>query len=149
MGSSKIVFVGAVAVIIGLFGYGIKSAEKKSADIAIAHAYRLQAKSLAEQGLQVAARQLPRKVRDLRNKKAPEKDSKAGKYSWEVTKDGMPREQLKITSYGKMNGQMVSLVSTLEELPRSKKRPENKKTWNGWELVSSVRTFTTYTPTDL
>ena len=81
MGSSKIVFVGAVAVIVGLFGFGIKKAEKKAADIATAHAYQLQAKNLAEQGLQVAARKLPRNA-SAAKKKSYEQTTSQGTFGY-------------------------------------------------------------------
>jgi len=141
MGSSKIVFVGAVAVIIGLFGYGIKKAEKKSADIAIAHAYLLQAKTLAEEGLQVAARKLPANASAVNNRSF-DKTTKDGTYGYTATKDGMPAGQVKVTSYGIMNGQKTSMVSILQELPPGPK-PTGVKAWNRWKLLSSTRTFAT------
>lgn len=140
MGSSKIIFVGAVAVIIGLFGFGIKKAEKKSAEIALAHASLLQTKTLAEQGLQVAARRLPRNASRLRRDRRRSMTTRNGTYSYVATNDGMPAGQLKVTSIGILNGQQTTMVSVLEELPRGP-RPKNVKSWNGWKLVSSVRTF--------
>ncbi len=141
MGSSKIVFVGAVAVIIGLFGFGIKKAEKKAADIATAHAYQLQAKTLAEQGLQVASRKLPATA-NAASKKSYERTTSQGTFGYSYDNAGMPTGQVKIISYGISNGHKVTLVSTLTELPNGPK-PAGVKAWKGWKQVSSVRTFTT------
>lgn len=137
MGSSKIVFVGAVAVIIGLFGFGIKKAEKKSSDIAMTHAYQLQSKGLAEQALQIAARRLPRTAKAVTNR-----ELKAGTYGYTIDFTGLPANQIRVTSYGLTNGQKASLISILEELPNGPK-PAKGKNWNGWKVVSSVRTFAT------
>ncbi len=141
MGTSKIIFVGAVAVIIGLFGVGLRKGEKTSADIASAHAYQLMAKNLAEQGLQVAARKLPRSANNV-EAGSYETTTKEGKYSYSYSIGGMPLGQVKITSYGITNSQKTTLVSVVEELPSGPK-PEGVKAWNGWKLVSSVRTFST------
>jgi hypothetical protein len=144
MGSSKIVFVGAVAVIIGLFGFGIKKAEKKSADIATAHAYQLQAKTLAERGLQVATQTLPRNAHAVINRSFV-RETNAGTYGYTTNNTDLPATQARITSYGIMNGQKATLISTLEELPAGP-RPGNVKSWNGWKVVSSVRTFEVIEP---
>ena len=141
MGSSKIVFVGAVAVIVGLFGFGIKKAEKKAADIATAHAYQLQAKNLAEQGLQVAARKLPGNA-SAASKKSYERTTNQGTFGYSYDNDGMPSGQVKIVAYGIANGKKATLVATLEELPSGPK-PSGVKSWKGWKQLSSVRTFAT------
>lgn len=140
MGSSKIVFVGAVAVIIGLFGLGINKAEKKSAEIAAQHAYLLQAKTLGEQGLQVAARKLPGLASAI-EAKSYERTTSQGTFGYSYNTSGMPSGQVKVISYGILNGQKATLVSILAELPSGPK-PSGVKAWKGWKLVSSVRTFT-------
>ncbi len=141
MGSSKIIFVGAVAVIIGLFGFGIKKAETTSADIAYAQAFRLQAKTLAEQGLQLCVRYMPGNVSDT-DEGSYTRETTAGTYGWSITKNDLPANRLRITSYGVLNDQKATMVSILEELPDGP-RPSNVRSWKDWKLISSVRTFTT------
>jgi len=139
VGSSKIIFVGAIAVIVGLFGFGVQKSEKKAADIAAAHAYLLQAKTLGEQGLQVAARKLPEFASAVQASSF-ERTTNQGTYGYSCGVDGVPAGQVKIVSYGISNGQKATLVSVVEELPSGPK-PSGVKAWKGWKLVSSVRTF--------
>ena len=146
MGASKIVFVGAVAVIIGLFGVGIKKGEQRSADIAALHAYQLQAKTLAEQALQVAARKLPTTASGTMPIPGVGSTSE-GSYSYSVVRWGMPTytNQVRITTVGTANTQRITMYSTLQELPAGPK-PSGAKTWNRWKQIGSWRILSTISP---
>ena len=141
MGSSKIIFVGAVAVIIGLFGFGTKKAEKQSAAIAEAHAYKLNAKTLAEQGLQLAVKKLPRNINDV-VETHDDLSAASGTYGYSYLVSNLLAKQVRVTSYGISNVQRVTVTSVVEILPPGPK-PSGVKAWNGWKLVSSIKTFST------
>ena len=147
MGASKIVFVGAVAVIIGLFGVGIKKGEQRSADIAALHAYQLQAKTLAEQALQIAARKLPSSAATTPLPTPSAGSTSEGSYSYSVVRWlAINTKQVRITAIGTASTQRITMYSTLEELPAGPK-PSGVKTWNRWKQVSpSWRVLTTITP---
>ena len=134
MGSSKIIFVGAVAVIIGMFGFGIKKAERSSAEIAETHAFQLQAKALAEQGLQTVIRRLPRNTH-ARVPHDKNKDVKEGTYGYSVDASNIASGTLTVTSYGVVNTQKVTLVTVLKTISSGKK--PTGKSWNGWVQQSS------------
>jgi len=140
MGSSKIIFVGAVAVIIGMFGFGIKKAERSSAEIAENHAFQLQAKALAEQGLQVVIRRLPRNTH-AKVPRAKTKDVTEGQYGYSVDASNVASGTVSVTSYGIVNTQKVTLVTVLKTIPRGKK--PTGKSWNGWVLESSRKVVET------
>lgn len=142
MGSSKIVFVGAIAVIIGLFGFGLKKAEKQSAEMAAKHAYQINAKNLAEQGLQYAVKRLPRWINSV-NPKSSDRSTKSGTYGFAYEVSDLATGRVKVVSYGIANGQQATVTTILENTPPGPKPPTGVKAWNGWKLVSSIRSYTT------
>ncbi len=142
MGSSKIVFVGAVAVIIGIFGFGIKRAEKGSVEIATTHATQLLVKSLANQGLNRGVEDLPALASSVTDR-TEEITTSEGTIGYSRTITGMPASQVKIISYGIANGQKATVTTVVTELPDGP-IPPGVKSWRLWKQVSSVRVLSTY-----
>ncbi|HLE31559.1 MAG TPA: hypothetical protein VJB38_03010 [Bacteroidota bacterium] len=142
MGSSKIVFVGAVAVIIGIFGFGIKRAEKGSVEIATTHATQVLVKSLALQGLNRAVEDLPETASSAVDR-TEEITTSEGTIGYSRSIIGMPAGQVKIISYGIANGQKATVTTVVTELPDGPIPPRDKS-WRLWKQVSSVRIVTAY-----
>lgn len=122
-------------------GLGAKIAEKQSAEIAATHAYRLHAKTLAEQGLQLAVKTLPRDINDVVESN-DDRSTESGTYGYAYLVSDLAAGQVKITSYGISNIQQATVISIVEVLPPGPK-PSGVKAWNGWKQLSSIRSFTT------
>ncbi len=142
MGSSKVIIVGAMAVVIGLFGVNLKDAERKSAKIAEAQAYQLQAKMLADQGLNMAVRRLPHSLTAALPNPSYH-NTKEGTLVFVISNFGLPTDQRRISSYGIVNDVWVVQTTIVKKLPPGVKSV--KKSWNGWELVSITRSKPQYT----
>ncbi len=142
MGSSKIIFVGAVAVVVGIFGFGIKKAEKESAQIAAVHAYKLQAKTLADQGLNLAVRRLPTSIGSV-TPRAEVRTTNEGTFGYSSSVSDFGAGKVTVVAYGISNGQRANVTSVVQNFPAGTTLPAGTKAWNRWKLLSSVRTFTT------
>lgn len=145
MGSSKIIFVGAVAVVIGMFGFGIKRAERQSAQIAEMHVFQVQAKALAMQGLERAIRSpLPKSLTDP----VPfpyTRTIDAGTFGYSVSP--FMSNTVRVNSYGIVMTQRVDIVSTLTYTASLTPGPNTWAVYNtggvGWKLTKMTRKFST------
>lgn len=157
MGSSKIIFVGAVAVVIGMFGFGIKRAERASAEIAETHLYQVKAKTLALLGLEASIRRLPRTDSDspvYDSVSTNEGPSFVSFYKYSTSSYTTTTPQVIVTAYGVVNNQQVQFQAILQFVtpPAEPYSKPSGTMWNGWtgstakclKLLSLKRTYSTW-----
>ncbi|MBI2618823.1 MAG: hypothetical protein HYW57_01950 [Ignavibacteriales bacterium] len=139
MGNSRVIFVGAVSVIMGLYSVGLQRAERAVGRIGEVHSYQMQAEEIAKAGVALA-------INKLENKKPsqlPKLNNLSifgGIVSYVVDDDGLPAEQARIKSTGTYkNHQAVrTAIVTLTGTTGGGKK---KKKWSNWEVV---RVFTQF-----
>ncbi|MEX2117041.1 MAG: hypothetical protein WEB37_09135, partial [Bacteroidota bacterium] len=54
MGNSRVIFVGAVSIILGLYSVGLQKAERAVDRVGEVHAYQMQAEEIAKGGIALA-----------------------------------------------------------------------------------------------
>ena len=143
MGSSKIIFVGAVAVIIGMFGFGIKKAERSSSQIAETHAYQVQAKALARMGLGAAIRKQLPTVTGAYVPPPFSKTTTAGKYGYSISPYNATNQTVTVTSYGIVNDQRMDFVTVVVKYNGTPTANTWRGSSNGWQLKSLTRILST------
>ncbi len=137
MGNSRVIFVGAVSVIMGLYTVGLQKAERAVDRIGEVHAYQMQAEEIARSGVSLAI-----------NKMGLSKPSKlpkltglsifGGTVSYVVDDAGLPSDQARVTSTGTFMSHTATRVAVVRLTGTMK---EKKKKWSNWEIVKVYTQF--------
>lgn len=135
MGNARVIFVGAVSVILGLYSVGLERAERAVGRVAEVNAYQMQAEEIAKGGVAMAINKLgTEKPTTLPSQSAMAMFG--GTVSYVVNDQGLGADEARIRATGIYQGHtavreaVVKLTSTQEK---------KKKRWNNWEVLR-VRT---------
>lgn len=137
MGNSRVIFVGAVSIILGLYSVGLQKAERAVNRVGETHAYQMQAEEIAKGGVALAI-----------NKMGTSKPSTlptlfslsmfGGTVSYIVDDAGLSSNEARITAQGIYKGHQVSRVAVVRITSTTSSK---KKKWTNWE---TVKVFTKY-----
>ena len=138
MGNSRVIFVGAVSIILGLYSVGLQKAERAVNRVGEVHAYQMQAEEIAKGGIALAV-----------NKMGTSKPSTlppplflsmfGGSVSYVIDDVGLdPSSETRITVQGIYKGHQATRVAVIRLTSTSGTK---KKKWSNWE---TVKVFTQY-----
>lgn len=133
MGNSRVIFVGAVSVIMGLYTVGLQKAERAVGRIGEVHAYQMQAEEIARSGVSLAIN----KMGQSKPAKLPKLNGLSifgGTVSYVVDDSGLPAEQARITAVGTFQGHQVTRTAVVA-LTGTTGGGKKKKKWSNWEIL--------------
>ena len=67
MGNSRVMFIAAVSVVLGMYTLGIQKADSRVQSIPLTHAYKMQAKAIAKSGVGMAVQKLLKRTNWIEN----------------------------------------------------------------------------------
>lgn len=138
MGNARVIFVGAVSVILGLYSVGLERSERAVNRVAEVHAYQMQAEEIAKGAVALA-------VNQMGNSKPAALPSMSGRSmfggtaSYVVDDQGLASNEARITAKGVYNGHTVSRVAVIRLT--STQTISRKKRWSNWETVRVTSVF--------
>lgn len=137
MGNSRVIFVGAVSIILGLYSVGLQKAERAVERVGEIHAYQMQAEEIAKGAIALAINKLgtskPASLPTLSNL-----SMFGGTASYVVDDAGLSSDEARITAQGIYKGHQVSRVAVVRLTSTTISK---KKKWSNWE---TVKVFTKY-----
>jgi hypothetical protein len=137
MGNSRVIFVGAVSIILGLYSVGLQKAERAIGRVGEIHAYQMQAEEIAKGGVALAITKMgtskPSALPTLSNLSIF-----GGTVSYVVDDAGLPSDEARITVQGIYKGHQVSRIAVVRLTSAVHTK---KKKWSNWE---TVKVFTQY-----
>lgn len=132
MGNSRVIFVGAVSMIIGLYAVGLQKAERAVNRIGQVHASQMQSEEIAKSGVSLAVNAMgtskPSPLPSLSNQSAF-----GGALSFMVDDAGLAADEARITSMGIFGDHQAMRVAIVKLTPPSS--TTTKKRWSSWEIV--------------
>lgn len=132
MGNSKVMFLGAVTVIIGMYALKIKEADRTVATIGGYRAYEFQALELAKTGVDLAVNELSATTSLLSVTRTRTLLGGTVTYAMSI----VDWDKQKVTSTAKVNGQTRTLVAYLQKEGSGTIRDGRKrKKWSRWETT--------------
>ncbi|MEX1138776.1 MAG: hypothetical protein WEB33_08985 [Bacteroidota bacterium] len=137
MGNSRVIFVGAVSIILGLYSVGLQKAERAVDRVGEVHAYQMQAEEIAKGGVALAINKMgtskPSTLPTLSNL-----SMFGGTVSYIVDDAGLPSDQARITAQGIYKGHQVTRIAVIQLTSTSGTK---KKKWSNWETVKVFTQF--------
>ncbi len=137
MGNSRVIFVGAVSIILGLYSVGLQKAERAVSRVGETHAYQMQAEEIAKAGIALAINKLgtskPSPLPTLSNLAIF-----GGTVSYIVDDAGLGSNEARITVDAIYKGHQVSRIAVVRITSSSTSK---RKKWTNWE---TVKVFTKY-----
>lgn len=141
MGNSRVIFVGAVSIILGLYSVGLQKAERAIGRVGETHAYQMQAEEIAKGAIALAVYKMgvskPTALPSLSNL-----SMFGGTASYVVDDAGLPSNEARITAQGIYKGHQVSRIAVIRLTSATFTK---KKKWSNWE---TVKVFVQYAPAE-
>lgn len=142
MGNARVIFVGAVSVVLGLYSVGIQRSERAVHRVAEVHAYQMQAEEIASAAVSLAVYQLgiskPTTLPQLYGR------SMFGGIGSYATSDAGGSD-VKITATGVYTEVRTDTVIThsvvRETVVRLSTASTTRKKWSNWQVVKSRTVF--------
>lgn len=138
MGNSRVIFVGAVSIIMGLYSVGLQKVERAVNNIGTMHACQMQAEEIANSGITLAVFAMgiskPTPLPSLNARSAFQ-----GVVSYIVDDNGLAVNEARITSQGTYKGHQVTRVAIIKLTSGSS--TTQKKRWSNWEVVKAYSQF--------
>ena len=137
MGNSRVILVGAVSIILGLYSVGLQKAERAVDRVGEIHAYQMQAEEIAKGGIALA-------VNKMGTSKPAALPSLSylsvfgGTVSYVVDDAGLPSNEARITVQGIYKGHQVSRIAVIRLTSTSGSK---KKKWSNWETVKVITQY--------
>lgn len=140
MGNARVIFVGAVSVILGLYSVGLERSERAVQRVAEVHAYQMQAEEIAKGAVALAINQMgtskPSALPSLSGR-----SMFGGVASYVVDDQGLASNEARITAHGVYNGHTVIREAVIRLT--STQTVSKKKKWSNWETVKVTTKFET------
>ncbi len=137
MGNSRVIFVGAVAVVMGLYSVGLQKAERAVERVAEVHAYQMQAEEIAKSGVVLSINALGSAKDASKFPNVSNKSIFSGTVSYRVT--DLPGSDALVRSTGVYKGHTVIREAVVRLT--STTSITKKKKWSNWEVVKVKSTF--------
>ncbi|GJQ22113.1 MAG: hypothetical protein HBSIN02_24680 [Bacteroidia bacterium] len=138
MGNARVIFVGAVSVILGLYSVGLEKADRAVSRVAEVHAYQMQAEEIAKGGIALAVNTMGTSRPSQLPSMSP-RPMFGGTVSYVVDDQGLPSDQARITAWGVFQGHTVKREAIVQLT--STQRIGRRKRWSNWETVKTRTTF--------
>jgi len=129
MSSSRVIFVGAISIILGFYVLGLRSADANHQSIAFAHLYQLQANQIALSGIDYAVNEMGKSRKSFERTNIPYFE---GFLDVRIDTSGFPATQASVVTIGRYKTHEARLTAIVQT-PSSQVR---KKKWNRWEIQS-------------
>lgn len=137
MGNARVIFVGAVSVILGLYSVGLERADRAVSRVAEVHAYQLQAEEIAKGGVAMAVQAMGSSKPSQLPSMSP-RPMFGGTASYVVDEQGLASDEARITAQGVFQGHTVTR-EVVVKLRSVSSGP--KKKWSNWETVKTRTTL--------
>ncbi|MBI4418821.1 MAG: hypothetical protein HY563_08585 [Ignavibacteriales bacterium] len=138
MGNARVIFVGAVSVILGLYSVGLERANRAVARVAEVHAFQMQAEEIAKGGVALAINQMgtskPNTLPALTGL-----SMFGGTVSYVVDDQGLAADEARITAQGVYLGHTVVHEAVVKLT--SVEAVSKKKKWSNWQAVKTTSKF--------
>jgi len=138
MGHARVIFVGAVSVILGLYSVGLERSKRAVQRVAEVHAYQMQAEEIAKGAVALAVNQMgnskPAALPTLTNR-----SMFGGVGSYVVDDQGLPSNEARIAARGIFHGHTVIREAVIRLT--STQSVGRKKKWSNWETVKVTTKF--------
>jgi len=138
MGNARVIFVGAVSVILGLYSVGLEKSERAVQRVAKVHSYQMQAEEIAKGAVALAVNQMG----NSKPAALPTLTSRSmfgGIASYVVDDQGLASNEARITARGVFNGHTVVRQAVIRLT--STQSISRKKKWSNWEIVKVTTKF--------
>lgn len=136
MGNARVIFVGAVSVVLGLYSVGLQRSERAVARVAEVHSYQMQAEEIANASISLAINQMgttkPSTLPSLTGR-----SMFGGVGSYVVDDAGLGANEARITATGVFQSHTVVRVAVIRKISAV---ASQRKKWANWEIVK-VRTI--------
>ncbi len=130
MGKTTIIMVAVLAVTVGVYEIAIKKTEASVRGKAETHAFQLQAEQIAISGVHLAVQGLRSKSgRAVLNAGITDKELLDGIVTYITDDDGLPPDELRITSQGEFKGIVATVVVLVRRTHEAKHGGER------WQIV--------------
>lgn len=137
MGNSRVIFVGAVAVVMGIYSVGLQKAERAVDRVAEVHSYQMQAEEIAKGGVALSINALGTSKNVSTFPNVSNKSMFGGTVTYRVT--DLPGNDALVTSTGVYKGHTV--VREVVVRITSTQSISKKKRWSNWETVKTRSIF--------
>lgn len=134
MGNARVIFVGAVSVILGLYSVGLERADRAVSRVAEVHAYQLQAEEIAKGAVSLAVHAMGTSKPSQLPSMSP-RSMFRGTASYAVDDQGLASDEARITAQGIFQGHTVTR-EVIVRLTSTQGGPKKKK-WSNWEVVKT------------
>jgi hypothetical protein len=138
MGNARVIFVGAVSVILGLYSVGLERSERAVQRVAEVHSYQMQAEEIAKGAVALAVNQMgtskPTALPALVGR-----SMFGGVGSYVADDAGLSSDEARITARGVYNGHTVVREAVIRLT--STQSVSRKKKWSNWETVKVTTRF--------
>ena len=142
MGNARVIFVGAVSVVLGLYSVGLQRSERAVGRVAEVHAYQMQAEEIAKASVALAVYQLGT-VKPTTFPQLSGRSMFNGTGSYTTSDAG--GSDVKITATGLYNEVRTDTVIThtvvRETVVRLSTASTTKKRWSNWQIVKERVVF--------
>lgn len=135
MGVSKIVLLGGVSVILGIYALGIKKADTKVENVVTAYAELVQTEEIAKSGVQLAINILGT-AKPAILPQVTGQQLLGGTMSFTTDTLGLPATDIRITATGQYYGHQVTRIAVVRLVSSVISTGKKKKIWNRWATQS-------------
>jgi hypothetical protein len=137
MGNSRVIFVGAVSIILGLYSTGLQKAERAVNRVGVIHSFQVQAEEIAKAGISLAIESLgtskPSPLPSLSNLSIH-----GGTVRYVTDESGLASDEVRITSISEYQSYRVTKTAIVKV---SKISATTRKKWANWEIVKVSTQF--------
>jgi len=130
MGNTRVIFVGAVSVVLGLYSVGLQRSERAVQRVAEVHAYQMQAEEIANGAVSLAINALGNTMPGT----LPQLSSISmygGTGSYMTDTYGLSANEVRITAFGTHEGHTVAREAVVKLTTAS----TTKKRWSSWQIL--------------
>ena len=138
MGNARVIFVGSVSVILGLYSVGLERSERAVQRVAEEHSFQMQAEEIAKGAVALMVFQMgnskPAALPALTGR-----SMFGGVASYVVDDLGLPPNEARINARGVFSGHTVVREAVIRLT--STQSVSKKKKWSNWETVKATTRF--------
>jgi len=129
--SSRVVFVGAISIILGFYVYGFRSADVNHQSVAYAHLFQLQANQIALSGIDWGVNIMPSNPSGY-SLNVSGKPYFGGELDIRI--EGISTTEARIRATGKFKTHEAKIIAIVKKHSAVPAPPAWKKKWNQWAV---------------
>ncbi len=131
MGTSKVIFISGLCIIIGVYSYNFRHADSGAVMRSDALAKRIQAEEIAKSGIQHAINKLGTAKPD-QMPKLRKRSLYGGVLNYVCDDSGLEGDRIRITSSGAIGGVAITRIAVVNLESTTVSTGRRKRTWNQW-----------------